>query len=424
MIKKAKGTRDVMPSQSYQWHFMENEMRRIAGLYGFREIRTPIFEHTELFLRGVGDTTDIVTKEMYTFDDKGNRSMTLKPEGTAGVVRAFIENGGASDAQPTKMYYCNCPVFRYEKPQAGRLREHHQFGAELFGSKEASADAEMISLVNRLLHSLGVHQLALHINNIGCPTCRPAYQEALKAYFADSIADMCTDCQNRFEKNPLRILDCKNEKCRVYIEKAPTMREYACEDCTTHFDALQTYLQAMSIDFEIDPYIVRGLDYYTKTVFEFISTAIGAQGTVCGGGRYDNLVEELEGPSVPAIGFGMGMERLLLVMEAEGVLIPEEPLYDIYIGSMGEKARVASMLLAESLRQEGIRVQIDLMDRSVKAQMKYANKLSIPYVVLLGDDELSQGTISCKDMNTGDQRSFSLADFPVQFKKIYNKKEF
>lgn len=418
MIKKAKGTQDIEPSQSYQWHFIEQAILEITAVYGFREIRTPIFEHTELFLRSVGDTTDIVNKEMYIFDDKGGRSMTLKPEGTAGVVRSFIEHSGYADAQPTKMYYCNCPVFRYEKPQAGRLREHHQFGAELFGAKDASADAEVISMANKIFQRLNISQLVLYINNIGCKKCRPVYQEALRAYFSEHIQDMCTDCQSRLEKNPLRILDCKNEKCRVYIEKAPIMLDYACEECTTHFNTLQEYLNALGISFEINPYIVRGLDYYTKTVFEFVSTHIGAQGTVCGGGRYDDLIAELEGPSTPAIGFGMGMERLLLVMEGQGIVIPEPQQYDLYIASMGEKANVYSSVLALQLRNAGIKVQTDLMERSVKAQMKYANKLKIPYVMVIGEDELEQGIAQCKNMDDGSTEEIQLDNCIEIFQRL------
>ena len=415
MIKTAKGTRDIEAPQSYRWHYIENMMRDVTAVFGFREIRTPIFEHTELFLRGVGDTTDIVTKEMYTFEDKGGRSMTLKPEGTAGVVRSFIEHGGYADAQPTKMYYCNCPVFRYENPQSGRLREHHQFGAELFGAASAVADAELVMLANTLFKRLQVTQLSLHINNIGCKKCRPNYQEALRKHFAENIHSMCPDCQSRFEKNPLRILDCKNEKCRPFIENAPVMLDYACPECTDHFEVLKTYLDAQEVQYEVDPYIVRGLDYYTKTVFEFISMHIGAQGTVCGGGRYDDLIEELGGPSMPGIGFGMGMERLLMVMDGQNIEIPEPRLYDIYLASMGEKAQVYAATLASKLRRLGISAQIDMMNRSVKAQMKYANKLNIPYVVVIGESELEQNVVNCKNMEDGTSVEMALDGFEAQF---------
>ena len=423
MIKTAKGTRDVEPSQSYRWHHIETIMRDVTALFGYREIRTPVFEHTELFLRGVGDTTDIVTKEMYTFEDKGGRSMTLKPEGTAGVVRSFIEHSIYADAQPTKMYYCNCPVFRYENPQSGRLREHHQFGAELFGAADASADAELVALANMLFTRLNVTQLALHINNIGCKTCRPSYHEALRKHFADHIASMCPDCRNRFEKNPLRILDCKQEKCREYIENAPVMLDYACEDCTNHFEHFKMHLDAQGIAYEVDPYIVRGLDYYTKTVFEFISTHIGAQGTVCGGGRYDDLIEELGGPSMPGIGFGMGMERLLMVLEGQGIDISEPRLYDIYLASMGEKAQVYASTLALRLRKAGIKVQTDMMSRSVKAQMKYANKLNVPYVVVIGESELEKNVVDCKNMEDGTSVEMTLDDFEVQFLSKMKERE-
>ncbi|MGI6153928.1 MAG: histidine--tRNA ligase, partial [Christensenellaceae bacterium] len=327
-INAPKGTKDVLPGESYKWQYIEKTVREICSVFGYREIRTPVFEHTELFLRGVGDTTDIVQKEMYTFTDKGDRSVTLKPEGTAGVVRAFIESGLANGPQPTKMYYLNCPVFRYERPQSGRLREHHQFGIEAFGAGDASVDAEVISVALTLFDKVGMKNLRLNINSIGCEKCRPGYHEALKDYLRENYDSLCETCKERFEKNPLRILDCKVESCQSLIKEAPVMIDHLCEECDSHFDALKGYLGALDIEYSVNPFIVRGLDYYTKTVFEIISDSIGAQGTVCGGGRYDKLVKEIGGPDMPGIGFGLGIERLLLVMENEGIEISEPSVTD------------------------------------------------------------------------------------------------
>ena len=324
MINIPKGTKDVVPSESYKWHFIEDKARQIAKEFCMREIRTPVFEHTELFLRGVGDTTDIVNKEMYTFNDKGGRSITLKPEGTAGVARAFIENGLGENPQPTKMYYIT-PVFRYERPQAGRLREHHQFGVEIYGSATPQADAEVILIARAMLNKVGIKDdmLSLNINSIGCPKCRADYNRALKEYFSARIDGMCSTCRERLDKNPLRILDCKEEGCRKIAADAPVILDYLCDDCKNHHEQLRSALEAAGVKYTINPHIVRGLDYYTRTVFEFISTAIGAQGTVCGGGRYDGLVQEVGGKPTPAAGFGMGIERLLMVMQNTGIVIPE-----------------------------------------------------------------------------------------------------
>ena len=400
-INAPKGTKDVTPKESYKWHFIEEKIRQICADFGYRESRTPVFEHTELFLRGVGDTTDIVQKEMYTFTDKGNRSITLKPEGTAGAVRSFIENKGYADAQPTKMFYLNCPVFRYEKPQAGRLREHHQFGVEVFGAPDPSCDAEMISLAFELYRRLGVKDLALNINSIGCPNCRPQYSQALRDYFRPRLSEMCEDCRNRFEKNPLRLLDCKNEACKEIAKDAPTIVEHLCGECESHFERLQHYLRAMGIDYKINPYIVRGLDYYTKTVFEIISNHIGAQGTVCGGGRYDKLVEEIGGPAMPGVGFGMGMERLLLVMEGQGIVIPEPTLCDVFFCTYGDAAKTRAVQMAYDLRKRGVKAEVDHVGRSMKAQFKFADKIDCKYVVVIGDEELEKGSAKLKEMETG-----------------------
>ncbi|MEL7603048.1 MAG: histidine--tRNA ligase [Bacillota bacterium] len=407
-LQAPKGTRDVVPQESYKWQYVEGLAREICERYGFAEVRTPVFEHTELFLRGVGDTTDIVQKEMYTFEDKGGRSITLKPEGTAGVVRLFVEHKLFSDAQPTKMYYLNCPVFRYEKPQAGRLREHHQFGIELFGAQRASADAECIGVALELFRRVGVRDLAVHINSIGCPKCRPNYHAALKEYLHGHVGELCETCKERLEKNPLRVLDCKEAACKRITAEAPIILDYLCDECSGHMDELKACLNAMGVDYSVDPYIVRGLDYYTRTVFEIISTHIGSQGTVCGGGRYDGLVEEIGGPSLPAVGFGLGLERLLLVAENQGIVIPAPCSCDVYVAAMGDEARLKGFALAFALRGVGLRAECDHVGRSFKAQFKYADKLGVRYVAVLGEDELSSNRIKLKNMATGEERQVSL----------------
>lgn len=392
--------KDVSPKESYKWQYVESLMREVTGEFNYNETRTPVLEHTELFLRGVGDTTDIVQKEMYTFTDKGDRSVTLKPEGTAGAVRMFLENKLVSDAQPTKMYYIYCPVFRYEKPQAGRLREHHQFGIEVFGAPRASADAEVISLACTLLTRLGIEKLTVNINSIGCPECRPKYNAALKEYLRANYGDLCETCRDRFEKNPLRILDCKEEKCHSIAVNAPKILDFLCDDCRGHFEELKKCLTALGIDFAVDPMIVRGLDYYTKTVFEIISTEGAYKGTVCGGGRYDGLIKELGGPDMPAVGFGMGMERLLLVAESFRP-IPEPGRVAVYIAAMGEEARLRGLALANELRKNGIKTEFDHAGRSFKAQFKYADKLNARFVAVIGDDELGRGVVKLKSMDDG-----------------------
>ena len=400
MINIPKGTKDMLPQEAYKWHYVERIARATAGAFGFKEIRTPMFEHTELFLRGVGETTDIVTKEMYTFDDKGGRSMTLRPEGTAGVARCFIENGLSQGVMPMKAYYL-ASVFRYEKPQNGRLREHHQFGVELYGSDSPAADAEVISLADTFLRNVGLTSLELNLNSIGCPKCRAQYNKALKEYIGENLTSMCGQCQARFEKNPLRILDCKEEKCKQVTKNAPKILDFLCDDCRAHFEAVQKNLSELGIKFTVNPGIVRGLDYYTRTVFEFVSTDIGAQGTVCGGGRYNNLVEEVGGKPTPAVGFGLGLERLLLVLENTNGLKAEEERVDYYLAPLGDSAKALCRKLAYTLRRKGVSAETDLMDRSVKAQMKYADKIGAKYVVVIGDDEIAKGVVSVKNMSDG-----------------------
>ena len=402
-VQAPKGTKDMLPQDAYKWHFVENKFREIAKFYGMREIRTPMFEHTDLFLRGVGDTTDIVQKEMYTFNDKGNRSITLKPEGTAPVVRAFIENRLFNEAQPTKLYYA-IPCFRYENVQKGRLRQFHKFGTEVFGSKEPSMDAEVIAFAMEFLKSLGLKSLSLNINNLGCPNCRPKYNEALKKFLEENYDDLCGLCQSRFEKNPMRILDCKNKNCGEITKNAPIILDYMCEECDTHFTEVKKYLDALNIPYTVDPGIVRGLDYYTKTIFEILNDDF----TVCGGGRYDRLIEQLGGPEMPAVGFGLGIERLLLTLQNEGIEIPNEGLYDLYIGARGEDGKLASFKLANALRTRGIKTEINHMGRSLKAEMKYANKIGAKFTVVLGDDELQTGNAKFKRMSDGEQFEVNL----------------
>ena len=397
MINIPKGTKDVLPSEAYKWHFVENTARKVAALDNLKEIRTPVFEHTELFLRGVGDTTDIVNKEMYTFNDKGGRSITLKPEGTAGAVRAFIENGLASGVLPLKMYYIT-PVFRYERPQAGRLREHHQFGIEIFGGKGAETDAEVILLARDYIAALGVEGVELNLNSIGCKHCRPAYNAALKEYLKPHLPDMCPTCRDRYEKNPLRILDCKEEACAKINAGAPDPVDYLCDECREHFEKLKEILDACGVPYKVNPRLVRGLDYYSKTVFEFISTNIGSQGTVLAGGRYDTLIENLGGASVPAVGFGSGIERMLLLLENTGKNIPEEEPLCVYVAGLDDAGRKEAFSLVSKLRAEGISADFDHASRSVKAQFKYAGKIGARYVVVIGSDELERGEYTVKNM--------------------------
>ena len=412
-----KGTQDTLPQDSYKIRFVEQTMSDIAQNFGFREIRTPVFEHTELFNRSVGDTTDVVQKEMYTFEDKGGRSVTLRPERTAGAVRAFLEHGLFNDALPQKMYYFNS-CYRYEKPQAGRLREFHQFGVECFGAESPASDAEIIALATEIFGFLGVEGLELRINSIGCPTCRAEYQKALKAYFTERRNELCDTCGDRLERNPMRILDCKNPECAEIAKGAPVVLDFLCDDCKAHFESLKSYLEAMHIPYKVDPTIVRGLDYYTRTVFEFVTTEIGAQGTVCGGGRYDGLCEELGGNHIPALGFGLGLERLMLLLETQGVELPGDTKCNIYIAPAGDRAKLFAAELANSLRQEGIFALFDISDRGIKAQMKYANKIGAEYVVVIGDDEMDSGKAKLKDMETGDEREVELSTLADDFAEL------
>lgn len=415
-IQAQKGTKDMLPQDSYKWQFIENKLRKISSEYGIREIRTPIFEATDLFHRGVGETTDVVQKEMYTFEDKGGRSITLKPEGTAPTVRAFIESSLYADAQPTKMFYFT-PCFRYEKMQKGRLRQFHQYGIEVLGSKEATVDAEVISLVMNALNDFGVKDLSLNINSLGCPTCRKKYNDALKEYLKANYENLCGTCKTRFEKNPMRIIDCKSEGCKEIVKDVPVILDFICEECNDHFDNLKKYLDVMEIDYTVDPQIVRGLDYYTKTVFEVIKNGL----TICGGGRYDGLVEQIDGPATPAVGFAMGLERLLLTLEEDGVVIPEPNRFDLYIGDMSEESKLKAIKLSNDLRKKGLKVEIDHLGKKVKAQMKYANKVGAVFTAIIGDTELLENKIMLKRMSDGEKFEVSLSDLDEIFKIITSK---
>ncbi len=402
-ISAPRGTRDILPSEVYKWHYVEGIARSAARDFGYAEIRFPTFEHTELFVRGVGDTTDVVQKEMYTFNDKGGRSISLRPEGTASVVRSYLENSIYAAGLPAKMYYIS-PNFRYEKPQAGRLREHHQFGVECFGAEGPEADAEVIALGAEYLRRLGIKDCALELNTLGCPNpgCRPAFQEALKAYFRERRGELCGTCRDRLERNPLRILDCKDEACRELSRGAPLGPDYLCPECREHLEKVGSYLDAMGLKHSINPRLVRGLDYYTRTVFEFVSRPIGGL-AVIGGGRYDGLVSELGGQPTPALGFGSGIERMLLALEAGGVEIPKPEPLRVFVAAQAPEAHKAVMSLTNGLRRLRISAECDLMGRSLKAQMKYAGKSGAEYAIVVGGGELETGVIKLRDMATGAQ---------------------
>ena len=401
LTKAPKGTGDILADDSGKWQYAEKQIRDLCKCFGVKEIRTPVFEHTELFSRGVGDTTDVVEKEMYTFNDKGGRSITLRPEGTTGAARSFIEHGLFNNPQPTKLFY-NISCYRYEKPQAGRLREFHQFGTEYFGSGEPSADAEVIELAYMLLTKLGLKDLQLHINSIGCPNCRKLYNEKLKGFLKDNYDSLCDTCKSRYERNPMRIIDCKSSVCKEIIKNAPRLIDYLCDDCSRHFEAVKSALDNVGISYDIDPDIVRGLDYYTKTVFEITADIASANTTICGGGRYDGLIEELGGPSTPACGFAIGMERLFLALEAQSIDIDCDDSLDIFVGSIGDESHAAAQKLVYSLRQIGISADYDKMQRSVKAQMKYANKTGCKYTMIIGSDEINSNKANLKNMALGE----------------------
>ncbi len=405
--RAVKGTNDILPADVHKWQSVESRMLDTARLFGFSEIRVPVFEHTEVFKRSVGDTTDVVQKEMYTFDDKGGRSITLRPELTAGVIRSVLENGLTNGPLPLKVCYVG-GCYRYEKPQAGRLREFHQFGVECIGAAAPNADAEVISLAKQVLNNIGIEKISLEINSIGCPECRKNYQQALKDYFKANLDNLCNTCKERLERNPMRILDCKSPICKDICKDAPVVIDYLCEECENHFAAVKKHLDAAGIEYTVNPHIVRGLDYYTRTVFEFVSGDIGAQSTVCGGGRYDGLIAQMGGQPTASLGFGMGIERLMMVLEAQNAPMPEAPVCDLYIASMGENASLKATALCSQLRDFGYSVQTDICSKGLKAQMKFANKIGAIFTMVLGDNELANNSAKLKNMHSGEEIEINL----------------
>lgn len=419
ITKKIKGTEDVLPKESYRRQFVERIMSEEASKFGFKEIRTPVFEHTALFARGVGQTTDVVQKEMYTFETKGGESVTLRPEGTAGAARAFLEHSLANGGLPVKAYYFTS-CYRYEKPQAGRLREFHQFGVEEYGTSSPLADAEVILLADSIFKRLQVKDLHLEINSIGCPQCRGEYHRALREYFEGYRNQLCDTCLTRLEKNPMRILDCKSPVCSKIAANAPKITDFLCEECREHFTGVQEYLRSAEVEFTVNPTIVRGLDYYTKTVFEFVSDSIGSQGTVCGGGRYDGLMEELGGQHTPSLGYAMGIERLLMLMDSQGIEIPEPQPCALYVAGLGEKAQMKAFETVNLVRSCGLWAETDVVGRGLRSQMKYADKIGACFSMVIGDNELEQGAAVLKNMNTGEQREINLdRGFADAFTSVY-----
>lgn len=404
VIRKPRGTQDFLPAQIMNWHFIENRMRDICKVYGLQEIRTPIFEDTKLFLRGIGETTDVVQKEMYTFStgDHTDQTYTLRPENTASAVRAYLENKVYGQENLTKWFYMG-PMFRHDKPQAGRYRQFHQFGVEVLGSSSPVTDSETICLVLQLLKDFGLKDLNVELNTVGCPNCRPAFREKLIAFFEPKKEELCEDCQGRLYKNPLRILDCKNEHCKELSVGAPEIHEHLCEECHDHFEGVKSYLDVAGVDYHLNPRLVRGLDYYTKTAFEVQYTPLGAQSAVAGGGRYDGLVEQLGGPHTPAIGFAMGMERLLLALEKQGLLPEETANPSVFIVSLGEAAQKVSFTMLQDLRRQYITAEMDGQGKSMKAQLKYANKINAKYVIIIGDDEIAKQEAIIRHMDTSEQ---------------------
>ncbi|MHB0886353.1 MAG: histidine--tRNA ligase [Bacillota bacterium] len=402
LTTRPRGTLDYLPEDMDRWHQIEGLVHKVCRLYGHQQIKTPVFEHTELFERTVGGATDIVEKEMYTFQDRGGRSLSLRAEGTAPAARAFLEDKLYAQPQPTKLYYVE-PIFRYERPQAGRMRQHYQFGIEALGSQNPALDAEVIALAVDFFGRLGITGLDVQINSIGCPKCRAAYREKLVTYLRGKAELLCDDCRARLERNPLRVLDCKNESCRPHLEAAPVASEHLCPECGAHFEALQAYLAGYGIPFKVNRRLVRGLDYYTKTVFEIVAPGLGAQSTVCGGGRYDGLIEVLGGDPTPGVGFGLGIERLLLVLEAQGIKLPTTSAIDVFVASLGEAAAARALRLVHDLRAADVAADLDYLGRSLKAQFKYADKTGARWVAIIGDDELAADEVTLRRLDTGEQ---------------------
>lgn len=413
-----KGTVDILPTEARTWRYLEQKVHSICERYNYNEIRTPIFESTELFQRGVGETTDIVEKEMYSFVSRGNDPLTLRPEGTAPTVRAYVEHKMYGDPnQPVKLYYMG-PMFRYERSQRGRQRQFHQFGIETIGSHDPAIDAEIIALASQLFDELGIKGVTLELNSVGCSVCRPIHREQLVAYLTPHKDSLCKDCQSRLDRNPMRILDCKEDSCKRITANAPSIVDHLCEECTDHFAHVKGHLERMNIPYEVNPSLVRGLDYYTRTAFEFMEESIGAKSTICGGGRYNGLVEEIGGPDQPGIGFGLGIERLLLALEAQGIELPFKKGIDFYLITLGEASSQERVRILQELRKAGVRVDSDYMERKMKAQIKAADRLGAAYVLILGDDELAEGIIQLKDLATGEQKQVKLAELVDTCKRL------
>lgn len=408
-IKAVRGTKDITPDEVYKWQYVESVAKDVFENFGFREIRTPIFEHTELFIKGTGETTDIVQKEMYTFTDKGGRSLTLRPEGTPPVVRSYLENNLSAEMPVTKLYYIG-PMFRYERPQAGRFRQHQQIGAEIIGSSSPYSDAELISMYLHFVSKLGIEDVKLHLNSVGCAKCKPDYNLALKDYAKKHFDSLCETCKDRLDRNPLRMLDCKVESCREIFASGPVILDYLCDDCRKHFDVVVKSLNMLGLQYNINPFLVRGLDYYTKTVFEVTARGLGSQDAIAGGGRYDNLIEELGGKPTPALGFGSGQNRLIATMEAQNTPFADPPVTKIYIAPLCESAFPKAFEIAFLLRQKGVSTEIGLDGRSLKSQMKTADKLRAKYVVMIGEDEINKGFVTIRDMVSGEQEAI---DFQI-----------
>lgn len=422
LTTRPRGTNDILPGQVEKWQYLEELTRQVCREYGYGEIRTPIFEHTELFARGVGETTDIVEKEMYTFKDRGERSITLRPEGTAAVVRAYLENKLYALPQPVKLFYIG-PMFRYDRPQAGRFRQFHQFGVEAFGSNSPAIDAEVIAMAMDIYRRIGLTNLELHINSVGCPNCRPVLREKLQEYFRPHLAELCPNCQGRFDRNPLRILDCKSEKCQGIGKSAPTTLDTLCPDCQNHFEKVKEYLDAVGVKYIVDNRLVRGLDYYTNTAFEIMTKDIGAQSSIGGGGRYNGLIEDCGGSPTPGIGFALGLERILLTAERQGITFPVNRGPAVFVAGMGATAQTKSFALVQKLRRHGIPADRDYLDRSLKAQMKYAGKVEARLVIILGEEELSRNAAVVRNMQVGSQEEVPLDDIINYVQHVFNRKE-
>ncbi|MFP4198623.1 MAG: histidine--tRNA ligase [Halanaerobium sp.] len=417
-----RGTNDILPPDTLKWQYIEKKTHEIFSNYNYQEIRTPIFEYTELFQRGIGEVTDIVEKEMYTFEDKGGRSITLRPEGTASVIRSFLENKIYGQAQPTKYYYIG-PMFRYERPQSGRFRQFHQLGVEAIASNDPALDAEIISLGIRLLQDFGLNDLELHLNSVGCGECRPNYVDKLKDYLNENREELCDNCKSRIDKNPLRVLDCKNKNCQSVISNAPKITDNLCQSCAEHFDQVQDYLNILDLDYIINPLLVRGLDYYTNTAFEIKDNALGAQDTVFGGGRYNGLAEEIGNRDLPGIGFALGIERLLLSLEAKDIQLPVESGVDLYITVIGDRAKKESFKLLDQLRNSGFRTEMDYLDRGVGSQMKSADRMNAEYTIIIGEDELNNNSATIRNMKSGEEKEIQLNNLLKEMKQLVDKEE-